>query len=259
MINVTRALPIPESCDAKTQIAMAALFLVGIVVCFAGYRLYVLALGLSGFVMVATIQIVTRFSWISPGEEEEHLRIIKVLGLFFFCLLWGGIGAVPCTFTKFSDKLKRCLGFILGAAIGTVLVVALIYLLRQPVSDVLGAGYEGWEFCAFVSVAPAFAFLIGWLARKQIKYCLMLVTAFLGAAVAVCCLELILVCFVENFDVVHIPMVPLYFVGAFGLLGVSVQVNLDSAEPAEVGKSGEDEVGKSEKHEVGKSQEFVEP
>jgi len=250
MMNATSTVPIPESCDAMSLTVMAATCLVGIVVCFAGYRLYVLSLGLSGFVMAATVQVVTGFSWISQGEEEEHQRILKTFGLILFCLLWGGIGILPCVCTKFSDNFKRCLGSMLGAALGIALVGALIYVLKRPVSDALGAGHEGWEPRAFVCVAPLVALLFGWLVRNRMKCCLMMVTALLGATVAVGCLELIRACFVVDFnDTLRIPIARLCFVGALGLPGFGIQVNTDPAR-AEVGKSEEDEVAKSEEEAV---------
>jgi len=240
MMNVTSTLPIPESCDATTQIVVAAVCLVGIVVCFAGYRLYLLALGLFGFVMAATVQVVNGFSWIAQVEEEEHERIIKQVVVVLFCLLWGGIGAVLCK--KFSEKLQRCLGFILGAAVGIALVAALIYLLEEPVSDALGAGYKGWEAYAFFSVAPLVALLTAWLARNLIKYFLMLVTALLGAAVAVGCSESILVCIGVDLDAVSSPIVQLSFLGAFGLLGFGIQLYTQpSAKSFDAAKSQEAE------------------
>jgi len=111
MMNVTSTLPIPESCDATSQITVAAMCLVGIVVC-----------------------------------------------------------------KKISEKLQRCLGFRLGAAVGIALVGALIYLLKEPVSDALGPGYEGWEVYAFLSVAPPVALPTAWLAEILIKYCEQMMT-----------------------------------------------------------------------------------
>lgn len=221
-MNMTSTLPIPQSCDATTQMFVAVAGLVGIIVCFAGYRLYLLALGLFAFVMAATVQVAVGFSWIAQVEEEEHERIIKQVVVVLFCLLWGGIGAVLCI--KFTEKLQKCLGFILGAAVGIGLVAALIYLLKKPLSDALGEGYKGWEVYAFVSVAPPVALATGWLARNLTMYCLMLVTALLGSAVAVGCAESILGCIEVDLDAVSDPIVQLCFIGALGLLGFGIQV-----------------------------------
>jgi hypothetical protein len=233
-MNFTSTLPIPESCDATTNMIVTAVCLVGIVVCFAGYRLYVLALGLFGFAMAATVQAVNGFSWISQVEEEEHERIIKQVIVVCFCLLWGGIGAVLCM--KFTERMHRFLGFLLGAAVGIGLVGAFIYLLKQPVSDALGAGYKGWEMYAFVSVAPPVALLTAWLARNLIKHTLMLVTALLGAAVAVGCLETRLACTGLDLDAVNSPAVQLCFFGVLGLLGFGVQAYTEPAKQADSGK-----------------------
>merc|ERR1711972_1250556 len=111
-----------------------------------------------------------------------------------------------------------CLGFILGAAVGICLVGAFIYLLRKPVSDGLGEGYKGWEMYAFLSAGPPTALLTGWLARNLIKYTLMLLTALLGAAVAVGCLETRLACSGMDLDAVNSAGVQLCLFGALGAL-----------------------------------------
>lgn len=216
---------------------MAAMCLVGIVVCFAGYRLYILALGLFGFLMAATVQAVNGFSWIASVEEEEHERVIKEVIVVFFCLLWGGIGAVLCM--KLSEKLQRFLGFILGAVGGVAVVGALIYLLEQPVSDALGEGYEGWEGYAFFSVAPPVALLAGWLAKELIKRLLMLVTALLGALVTVGCVESILLCLEVELSGVP-PVAQVCIIAALGLVGFFIQV---LTEPAK--STGDTKDGKS--------------
>jgi hypothetical protein len=215
---------------------MAAMCLVGIVVCFAGYRLYMLALGLFGFLMAATIQAVNGFSWIAlVEEEEEHERVIKEVIVVFFCLLWGSIGAVLCM--KLSEKLQRFLGFILGAASGVAVVGALIYLSEQPVSDALGEGYEGWESYAFFSVAPPVALLAGWLTKDLIKRLLMLVTALLGAVVTVGCVESILLCLEVELSGVP-PVAQVCIIAAFGLVGFFIQVLTEPAKSTGDAKDG---------------------
>jgi hypothetical protein len=239
MMNMTSTLPIPQSCDAPTQLLMAAMCLVGIVVCFAGYRLYLLALGLFGFVMAATVQAVNGFSWIARVEAEDQERIIKQVIVVLFCLLWGSIGAVLCM--KISEKLQKFLGFILGAAGGVALVGALIYLLKGPVSDGLGDGYEGWEGYAFFSLAPPVALLTGWFTKDLIKRLLMLVTALLGAVVAVCSAESILQCLKVEVSAAP-PVAQVGIIAAFGLLGFGIQVCTEpatSARKASVGKPQE--------------------
>lgn len=234
--SFTSALPIPDACDAPTQIIVAAVCLVGIIVCFAGYRLYVLTIGVFGFMMAATVQALTGFSWIAKVEEEEHERITKEIVVVIFCLLWGTIAAVLCM--RLHERLQRFLGFILGAACGIALVGALIYLLKKPVSDALGEGYEGWDGYAFFSVAPPVALLVGWLSKELLKYFLMLVTALLGAAVVVSCSESMLGCLDVDLEDVDSPIVQLCFVVCIGLLGFGTQVYTQPVRQAKsVGKA----------------------
>lgn len=215
-------LPIPEACDAPTQILVAVVCLVAIVVCFAGYRLYVLSLGMFAFVIAATVQAINGFSWIAKVEENEQEKLVKIAIVAIFCLLWGGIAAILCK--KLYEKLQSWLGFIVGASIGAAFVGLLIFVLKQPVSDGLGSGYEGWEVYLFFSAAPPVALLTGWLAQGFINYVLMLVTALLGAAVAVGCMESMLQCMGAELSDVSNPLVQVCFVGALALLGFGAQV-----------------------------------
>jgi len=236
VMNVTSTLgmlPIPDACDATTQAIVGAVCLVGFIVCFAGYRLYVLALGVFGFMMAATVQAVNGFSWIAKVEEAEHERITKEVLVVVFCVIWGIIGAVLCM--RLYEKLQRFMGFMLGAATGVALVGALIYALSTPVSDALGEGYEGWQSYAFVSVSPPVALLVGWLARDLLKYILMLVTALLGAVVAVTCAESMLGCFNVDLEAVNSHAVQLCLVGGLALLGFGTQALTEAARPSKIG------------------------
>eukprot|EP00434_Breviolum_minutum_P004555 symbB.v1.2.004018.t1/scaffold227.1/size261201/4 len=68
--------------------------------------------------------------------------------------------------------------------LGLVLTGLLLYLLQKPLDSVLESQYQGWEQFAGITLGVPIALLTGYGCRNFVKFLVMLITAFVGAASA---------------------------------------------------------------------------
>merc|ERR1711920_296050 len=115
-------------------------------------------------------------------DDSNSDLVVKQVIVIIFCVIWGILGAL--LFSKISKLLDKFLGYAMGAALGAGLVAGLVYAVRDPVGEAAGPAYNGWEQFATISIGVPVAFLMAYLCRDFIKFCIILATALAGAATA---------------------------------------------------------------------------
>merc|ERR1719230_2132372 len=130
------------------------------------------------------------------------------------------IGAV--IFHRLSASINRFLGYALGAAVGVGLVALLVFAVRDPVNEAAGPAYEGWETFAILSLGVPVALVTGYIARNSIKHCIILATAFGGAAAVVGTSMQALDCAEVDLGEASKPAVQAGIVAFLAVLGVAV-------------------------------------
>jgi hypothetical protein len=216
-------------CDASTNVLVGILCVVGLVVSFAGYRLYLATIGTFAFAVAFAAESAIGFSWLAkaPGQEEIPKKIVIVM----FCLLWGIIAAVLAH--KLAHTIHRFLGFVMGAIMGAAAVFAIVYCVKDPVDDQIGEAYLGWNDFVVISLSFPVALLTGYLARNSIMYLIMLATAVVGSAAAVASLEQLLDCAEVDMEAITRP-ITVIIMAVVALIGFGTQV-YTKPKPKEVG------------------------
>jgi len=118
---------------------------------------------------------------IDIDSSNSDLAVKQVI-VIVFCVIWGILGAV--IFTKISKILDRCLGYVMGAALGAGLAALSVYAVKNPINEAAGPAYKGWEQFASISIGVPAALVMAYLTRDFSKYCIILGTALAGAATA---------------------------------------------------------------------------
>ncbi|CAK0848217.1 unnamed protein product [Prorocentrum cordatum] len=232
-------------CNSEdTTVILIVTGLVGLVLTFGGYLIYHFAIGLFGFFVGFLAEAAVGSLWLGKslfqvshagGSESELLQTLtssddsdsrvkmKVIVLAC-CLIWGMIAAV--TFQKLSSTINKLLGYALGAALGVGTVALLIHAVNEPINEAAGPAYAGWESFATISLGVPTALVTGYLARNSIKYCIMLATAFGGAAIVVGTSMRALECADVELGAVSKPIGNALIVAGLATLGFAVQLKV---------------------------------
>lgn len=182
---------------ASTTALLAGALLIGLIVNFFGYRLYMACLAaFAGLLAAAAIagvgaawigQPVSQASLLSSSDAKTALEEglapaqVKTMIVLLGCMLWGSIAAVLAL--KFFETVHKIIGFMLGAALGAAGVAALIYLMQYHME--IGPEYKGWNHFAAITLTVPAALAVGYLTRHTVAYFLIFATAILGSAAAV--------------------------------------------------------------------------
>jgi len=216
------------SCDTATSVVLSAVCLVALAVSFCGYRLYQAAVLLLAFVLAAAVEGAVGAAWVAQSAEEE---VAKKAIVALSCVLWGVMGAWVCW--KMADKLHRFLGFALGAVVGAVVLCALLRVVREPLGNVAGEGFAGWEQYARLTLGVPVSLAAGYASQNSLKLLLMLATAILGAYAAVRSLSAVLACAEVDMQVLGKDIVQIGAMLAVAILGFVTQLH---TQPAQAGK-----------------------
>jgi len=197
-------LAIATPCNSEdTRVILIIIGVLGLVLTFCGYLIYRLAIGLFGFLLGFLAEAAVGSLWLGEtlfqtsraegsdsaslvtlaSADDSDARVNMRVIVLACCLIWGMVGAV--LFQRFSSTINRLLGYALGAAVGVGLVAVLVLAVEDPVNQAAGPAYEGWEMFATISLGVPTALVTGYVARNSIRYCIMLATAFGGAAAVV--------------------------------------------------------------------------
>jgi len=108
------------------------------------------------------------------------------------------------------------------------LVALLVFAASDPVNEAAGPAYEGWETFATISLGVPVALVTGYIARNSVKYCIILATAFGGAAVVVGTSMQALDCAEVDLGEASKPAVQAVIVAVLAILGLVVQFSVET-------------------------------
>jgi hypothetical protein len=240
-------LAMSTSCNSEdTTVILLVTGLVGLVLTFCGYLIYRLAIGVFGFFLGFLAEAAVGALWMGEtlfqtshaegsdsvslkaqtSADDSDSRVKMQVIVIACCLIWGMIGAV--IFQRLSSTINRLLGYAFGAAVGVGLVALLVFAVKDPVNEAAGPTYEGWETFATISVGMPIALVTGYIARNSIKYCIILATAFGGAAVVVGTSMQALDCAEVDLGEASKPAVRAVIVAVLAILGLVVQCTVET-------------------------------
>uniref|UniRef100_A0A7S0FL56 TM7S3/TM198-like domain-containing protein n=1 Tax=Pyrodinium bahamense TaxID=73915 RepID=A0A7S0FL56_9DINO len=210
---------LPEECDASTIGLLAVGCLLGLVLCFCGYRLYFSALAVFAFLLAFTAEAALGAVWLGqdPREQGSKKALVVVCGL-----LWGTMAAVLCM--KLAKFVHMLIGFLGGAAIGAGMVLLVVYVSQQPINEMEEAEpFKGWEQFASVTVGVPVVLVVGCLCRGFTTTLLMGATAIGGAVVVVLSAVLLMRCAEVDMDVLGKNAVQAGLMAVLAAFGFALQ------------------------------------
>lgn len=166
-----------HSCDTSGIVMVSILCLLCLAVCFFGYRIYRFAFGVFAFLVGFGLQAALGSAWIS--QSEGHGITEKVI-VVVCAILWGTLFLVLAR--RYYERIQKILGYVVGVILGLVLTAVLLYLLQKPVDNWIGSKYQGWQSYAGITLGVPIALLTGYGCRNFVKFLVMFITAFAGAA-----------------------------------------------------------------------------
>mmetsp|Transcript_14214 Transcript_14214/g.31500 ORF Transcript_14214/g.31500 Transcript_14214/m.31500 type:complete len:253 (+) Transcript_14214:3-761(+) len=166
-----------HSCDTSGIVMVSILCLLCLAVCFFGYRIYRFAFGVFAFLVGFGLQAALGSAWIR--QSEGHGITEKVI-VVVCAILWGTLFLVLAR--RYYERIQKILGYVVGVILGLVLTAVLLYLLQKPVDNWIGSKYQGWQSYAGITLGVPIALLTGYGCRNFVKFLVMFITAFAGAA-----------------------------------------------------------------------------
>lgn len=168
-----------HSCDTSGIVMVSILCLLCLAVCFFGYRIYKFAFGVFAFLVGFGLQAAVGSAWISQNRGEGNGITEKVI-VVVCAILWGTLFLVLAR--RYYERIQKILGYVVGVCLGLVLTALLLYVLQKPVDNWIGSKYEGWQSYAGITLGVPIALLTGYGCRNFVKFLVMFITAFAGAA-----------------------------------------------------------------------------
>mmetsp|Transcript_76206 Transcript_76206/g.93576 ORF Transcript_76206/g.93576 Transcript_76206/m.93576 type:complete len:255 (-) Transcript_76206:59-823(-) len=223
------------SCDTSGIVMVSILCLLCLAVCFFGYRIYRFAFSVFAFLVGFGLQAAAGSAWIAQDRSDSNEITQKVV-VVVFAILWGTLFLLLAR--RYYERIQKILGYVVGVVLGVALTIVVIYLLQKPVDNLLENKFDGWQNYAAITLGVPIALLTGYGCRNWVKFLVMLVTAFGGAAGAWRWGSSLLECKVDASDKSwellqnHLFNVAIFV--TLGLLGTAVQC---FSQPKEVSKA----------------------
>eukprot|EP00928_Gymnodinium_smaydae_P056748 TRINITY_DN40074_c0_g1_i1.p1 TRINITY_DN40074_c0_g1~~TRINITY_DN40074_c0_g1_i1.p1 ORF type:complete len:253 (+),score=31.13 TRINITY_DN40074_c0_g1_i1:60-761(+) len=215
-------MPDVSSCDASSMVALIIIGIAGLVVSFAGYRLYVRCFGMLGFLLFAGLEGINGRAWLDKDGEHDgdHVAVKKAI-IVSCCLLWGVMGAF--IFMRVLNRFQRVLGFLLGALIGVLVVRLVIFGVEGAVNEAIPSDFQGWDAFTLFTVGVPVAVLVGYLMKNSVSIMIMISSSIGGAAVVSWTLQAAIVCSEVEWQIAKSRVFYIAIIVVIGVLGFAVQ------------------------------------